>query len=109
MAPPTAAFYVYPEFSGQRGRLAAAGIDTSTQLAAVLLAEHGVATLPGTAFGDDPDRLSLRVATPMLYGSTDDERHRALASEHPEALPWVADSLATVRAALEGVLGDADL
>jgi aspartate aminotransferase len=106
--PPTAGFYVYPEFSGQRGRLAAAGIETSTQLAAVLLADHGVATLPGTAFGDDPDRLSLRVATPMLYGSTDDERHLALASEHPERLPWVADSLATVRKALGRVLGDPD-
>jgi aspartate aminotransferase len=105
MAAPTAGFYVYPEFSGQRGRLAAAGIETSTRLAAVLLAEHGVATLPGTAFGDDPDRLSLRVATPMLYGSTDEERHRALASEHPEALPWIAASLSTVRTALGRVLG----
>jgi aspartate aminotransferase len=108
VTPPTAGFYVYPDFSDQRGRLAAAGIETSTQLAAVLLAEHGVATLPGSAFGDDPARLSLRVATPMLYGSTDDERHRALDSEHPEALPWVVDSLATVRAALSGVLGDPD-
>jgi aspartate aminotransferase len=108
VVPPTAGFYAYPEFSGQRARLAAAGIETSTQLTAVLLAEHGVATLPGTAFGDDPDRLSLRVASPMLYGATDDERHRALDSERPEALPWVADSLSTVRAALRRVLGDRD-
>jgi aspartate aminotransferase len=58
--------------------------------------------------GDDPERLSLRVATPMLYGITDDERHRALASERPEALPWLVDSLATVRDALQGLLGDSD-
>lgn len=104
---PTAGFYLYPDFSGLRDRLAAVGVRTSPELATTLLDRHGVATLPGTAFGDDPERLTLRVATPMLYGQDDTERERALASAAPEGLPWIEDSLAVVRTALADLVGAA--
>lgn len=104
---PTAGFYLYPDFSGLRDRLAAVGVRTSPGLATTLLDRHGVATLPGTAFGDDPERLTLRVATPMLYGQDDTERERALASAAPEGLPWIEDSLAVVRTALADLVGAA--
>jgi aspartate aminotransferase len=44
----------------------------------VLLQESGVAVLPGDVFGDDPGALRLRIATSLLYGSTDEERWKAL-------------------------------
>ena len=49
---PAAGFYVYPDFSGSRSHLAGYGIRSSGGLAAHLLDEQGVATLPGSAFGD---------------------------------------------------------
>lgn len=104
VAAPTAGFYLYPDFSGHRDQLAAAGISTSTQLAQVLLDRYGVATLPGTAFGDAPGRLVLRVATPMLYGPDDDHRATALAEEKPSELPWVRENLTTVEQALASIL-----
>ena len=52
-------------------------------------------------------RLTLRVATPMLYGQDDTERERALASAAPEGLPWIEDSLAVVRTALADMVGPA--
>lgn len=94
--PPTAAFYLYPTLSGP-----APG--SSDALARTLLHEHGIATLPGTAFGDEAATVSLRVATPMLYGSCDKERLAALGSDDPARLPWVAADLDTLRSALRAV------
>jgi len=42
------------------------------------------------------------VATAMLYGDTDAERHAALNAADPCSLPWIAASLAR----LEEVLAD---
>ena len=78
------------------------GITSDESLAAVLLDEYGVGVLPGNAFGEDGGRLRLRVATAMLYGDTDDERHAALNSADPCSLPWIAGSLDR----LEEVLAD---
>ena len=103
VAPPTAGFYVYPDFS--RVREALAGVRTGDELAWTLLEEHGIATLPGRAFGDDPDRLALRVATSMLYGEDDHQREEALGSDRPAELPWIAASLDTVRTALGELVG----
>ena len=55
--------------------------------------------LPGAAFGDDTG-LTVRMATSLLYGETENERWEAL-SAGPEA----AD-LPRVRSALQ-ILGDA--
>ncbi|MGO1973346.1 MAG: pyridoxal phosphate-dependent aminotransferase [Propionibacteriaceae bacterium] len=100
VAPPAGGFYVYPDFARMREQLAQQGISTGTELATQLLERFGIATLPGTAFGDDDDRLALRVAVPMLYGVTDQERLAALESEDPVQLPWIAESLSQVTDAL---------
>ena len=47
-------------------------------------------------------RLRLRVATSMLYGEGDDERHAALNAADPCALPWIAAALDR----LEEILAD---
>jgi aspartate aminotransferase len=104
--PPTAGFYLYPDFETVRPALAARGITTSPALAEALLGEAGIATLPGAAFGDDPGRLTLRVATPMLYGADDAQREQALHADDPTALPWIARDLQVVREGLAAVLAD---
>jgi aspartate aminotransferase len=102
-AAPAAAFYLYPDFSPLADVLLGRhGITSDESLAAVLLREYGVGVLPGRAFGEDGGRLRLRVATAMLYGETDAERHAALSSADPCSLPWIAASLAR----LEEVLAD---
>jgi aspartate aminotransferase len=97
---PTAGFYVYPSFGELPAR---SRITTSETLAQTLLHEHGIATLAGTAFGDDPGKLSLRVATSMLYGTEPGQREQALLSDTPASLPWVQRDLMTLRRALAGV------
>lgn len=59
---PQGAFYLFPDFTPLTERFHAAGIRTSTQLCARLLADTGVATLPGVDFGREPDELTLRLA-----------------------------------------------
>ena len=102
---PAAGFYLYPDFSGSRSHLAGYGIRSSGGLAAHLLDEQGVATLPGSAFGDSPERLTLRVATPMLYGQDDPRRWRALRAADPAGLPWIAESLERLGDSLLAVAG----
>jgi aspartate aminotransferase len=102
--PPQAGFYLYPDFGSRRAELAARGITTSPQLAAALLEQHDIATLPGSAFGDDPDALTLRIATSLLYGITRDERLSALASDNPRALPWIARDLNHLHHGLSALL-----
>jgi aspartate aminotransferase len=88
--PPEAGFYLYPEL-GEGG---------GTDPAATLLERHGVAVLPGAAFGDDPAAPRVRVATSLLYGDTAEQRWQALRARDPLALPWIAEALRHLRAAL---------
>jgi aspartate/methionine/tyrosine aminotransferase len=87
---PQGGFYIYPDFEDLREQL---GVRTSAELAALLLDRYGVGVLPGSAFGDTPEALRLRVATSLLYGETDEQRLTALASEEPAGLPWIAAAL----------------
>jgi aspartate aminotransferase len=98
--PPTAAFYLYPDFAPVRERVAELGISTSVGLADHLLEQLAVAVLPGAAFGDET-ALRARLATSLLYGETEDERWEAL-SAGPEAarLPRVRSALQTLSEAL---------
>jgi aspartate aminotransferase len=92
--PPQAAFYVYPDFEPWRDNLKHRhGVTTSAGLAGLLLNRYGAATLPGSAFGDNPAALRLRLATALLYGDSDSEREAALAAPDPLALPWIAASI----------------
>jgi aspartate aminotransferase len=100
---PQAAFYVYPDFQPWRGHLARLhGVTTSAGLAGLLLERYGAGTLPGSAFGESPDALRLRLATGLLYGDTDEQQEAALAAPDPLALPWIAEELAR----LEEILAD---
>jgi aspartate/methionine/tyrosine aminotransferase len=56
------AFYLYPNFGAFRDQLFARDVKTSEQLAMHMLDKIQVATLPGTAFGDAPENLTLRIA-----------------------------------------------
>ncbi len=101
--PPQAAFYVYPDFEPWRGHLARRhGVTTSAGLAGLLLDRYGAGTLPGSAFGERPAALRLRLATGSLYGESDAEQEAALAAPDPLALPWIAEELAR----LEEILAD---
>lgn len=98
--PPAAGFYIYPDFEPIRTRLARKDIETGEELAGVLLEQYAVGVLPGAAFGDDPSALRVRVATSLLYGSSEQERWESLRAEDPLQLPWVAASLDHLRTAL---------
>jgi aspartate aminotransferase len=98
--PPSGAFYIYPDLSSLRRRLAERGISTGFELTESLLDDYGVGVLAGEAFGDDPKAWRFRVATSLLYGRTDEERWQALRSADPLALPWIADALSRLRTAL---------
>jgi len=97
---PHGGFYLYPDF----GFLT--GFATSDEFAAVLLDRYGVGVLPGSAFGDDPRALRVRVATSMLYGETTEQRLAALDAADPVSLPWIADALDHLAEALSGITGN---
>ncbi len=59
---PEGGFYLFPDFGNFRDRLKSKGIETSSQLAEVVLKETGVAFLPGNAFGRPADELTVRMA-----------------------------------------------
>lgn len=56
------AFYLFPDFTPHRDRLAARGAVDSRTLAERLLEDTGVAALPGVAFGRPQDELTLRLS-----------------------------------------------
>lgn len=59
---PQGGFYLFPDFSPLKARLAARGITTSDQMCTTLLDDTGVAILPGTAFGRPPEEFTARIA-----------------------------------------------
>ena len=63
---PAGAFYVFPDVHQLLGKKTPGGkkIDTTTDLALYLLEDHGVATVPGDAFGE-PNGLRLSYAASM--------------------------------------------
>jgi len=94
VAPPQAAFYLYPDFEPWREHLSGRfGVRTGSDLAALLLNRYGMGTLPASAFGEPDSALRLRLATGLLYGDTDEERESALAAADPLQLPWISATL----------------
>lgn len=101
---PTAAFYLYPDLSALSDELARIAVDADdVAVAAWLLDHHGVAMLPGSAFGDDPSALRFRVSTSLLYGRSTEQREAALTADDPLALPWIAEALARLRDIFGGI------
>ena len=96
---PDAGFYLYPDFEPLRAGAGRLGISTAAELGRWFLDEHGLAMLPGEAFGDAPTALRFRAATSLLYGDGE-QRTAALDADVPEALPWIGDALQRLGAAL---------
>ncbi len=85
VAPPQGAFYIFPDFSPLKEKLAARGIRTSTEMCEKILAETGVAILPGSAFGRPEHELTCRIALVDFDGA----KALAAVERYPlgEALP----------------------
>ncbi len=79
---PAGGFYLYPDFSPWRSKLATMGIKTGTELMHYLLEEWNIATLPGSVFGEPPESLRLRLSTSLLclpeHATSPFERETAL-------------------------------
>ncbi|GAB7046428.1 pyridoxal phosphate-dependent aminotransferase [Catenuloplanes indicus] len=99
--PPTAGFYVYPDFAPMRATLARRGVTDSASLQRFLLDEAGIAVLGGAQLGDDPAALRFKAATSTLYGETRNEQEAALAAADPAALPHIATVLNRIEAGLD--------
>lgn len=100
---PSAGFYLYADLERHRVRFAERAITTGAELARWLLDRHGIAVLPGEAFGDEPEALRFRLATSLLYGASEGERWNALEAAVAGAaagLPAVAAATARLREAL---------
>lgn len=88
---PAGAFYLYPDFAPFRDALQQRGITTSDQLARHMIDAWGIATLPGTAFGEQPEALRLRLATSMLFLSDPPQKRE----EQDQALWRMLEQTAT--------------
>ncbi len=88
---PDGAFYLFPDFSPHRARLARRGIHTSDELAHALLEEAAVAVLPGSVFGRRPEELTVRIA----FVDFDGARAMAALETRPQAEPVSSAFLAT--------------
>lgn len=62
VALPDGAFYLFPDFAPFREQLRARGISTGAALSEALLKETGIAALPGSDFGMNPEDLTLRLS-----------------------------------------------
>ena len=80
MHPPEGAFYLFIDFSPFSEALARKGIADSSALCESLLAETGVAILPGASFQRPPEELTARLAYVNFDGS------KALATSETIAL-----------------------
>ncbi|MFD8800882.1 pyridoxal phosphate-dependent aminotransferase [Streptomyces atroolivaceus] len=106
LAPVRATSYLYPDFEAARHHLDRVhGIRDGDDLALVLGERYGVGVLPGSAFGESPGPLRVRVATSRLYGESDAERTRALCAADPLRLPWIRASLERVAEVLTDLTG----
>jgi aspartate aminotransferase len=77
---PEGGFYLFPDFTRHAEALRGRGIRTGAELCARLLAETGVALLPGEAFGRPAQELTCRLA----YVDFDGRTILAAAEANPE-------------------------
>ena len=69
VAAPRGGYYIFPDFSPLREKLAGRGVTTSAQLCERLLETVNVALLPGSDFGMPPESLTARVAFVAFDGA----------------------------------------
>lgn len=98
---PAGGFYLFPDASDHRERLAARGIADSATLCERLLEETGVAILPGRDFGRPEDELTMRIA----YVDFDGEAALAAVGEVGDAAAvdeaWLRQHCGRVLTAIE--------
>ena len=99
--PPQGGFYLLLDFSPFAAALASRSMVTDRRLCERLLADSGVALLPGSAFGMPPDALTARLAYVDFDGaaalddwdSFDDERARTYAAKMLAGIDKLGDWL----------------
>ncbi|MBX3270680.1 MAG: pyridoxal phosphate-dependent aminotransferase [Sandaracinaceae bacterium] len=80
---PIGAFYLFLDFTPLRARLAERGISSGRELALRLLAETGVASLPGSELGRPDAELTLRLAYVDFDGARALEAVDVIPEEQP--------------------------
>ena len=75
---PTGGFYIYASFKKWSDQLSKIDIMSCSSLSEYLLDKYKIATLPGSAFGDDPENLCLRISSSYLDMETDESAQKIL-------------------------------
>ncbi len=75
---PTGGFYIYASFKKWSDQLSKIDIISCVTLSEYLLDKYNIATLPGSAFGDDPENLCLRISSSYLDMETDEAAQKIL-------------------------------
>ena len=83
MHAPVGAFYLWLDCSAFAAKLASHGVTDSPTLCERLLADTGVAILPGAAFERPPEELTARLAYVDFDGAKAIEQSRAIGLEKP--------------------------
>ncbi|MEU3350784.1 aminotransferase class I/II-fold pyridoxal phosphate-dependent enzyme [Streptomyces sp. NPDC037389] len=104
--PPRTGPHLYADLGELRSALAARGITDSVELEDRLSATLGHPVPGGHRFGDAPDALRVRIATPPFLGADDDRRRRALGARDPLADPDVVEALSTFGSAFSELAAD---
>ena len=101
---PQGGFYLWPDVP-RRGR--AHNLGTSNALADALLEGVGVLTLPGTAFGERPEAMRLRLSACDYDGAAALDHYRALADGTKAEIGAFAPRVVAAMDAFERFLGGA--
>jgi aspartate aminotransferase len=80
---PHGGFYLFPDFSPFREKLAERGIQNNSEMCRRLLEDTGVAILPGSDFGRSPEELTARLAYVDFDGRAAIESLESLADSTP--------------------------
>jgi aspartate aminotransferase len=100
IAPPQGAFYLFPDFKPHAGRLNKRGVKTGRDLANQLLADAGVAVLPGSDFGREKSELTARLSLVDFDGAEALTRSEMVPLDEPLPQEFLESATADV---LEGI------
>ncbi len=102
---PDGAFYLFPDFSPLRRRIAARGIRTSKQLCEKVLTEAGVAMLPGSNFQRPADEFTARMSLVDFDGTQAMVRSEELGLDGALPKEFVANVASNLTEAMERIAG----
>ncbi|MFJ6658241.1 aminotransferase class I/II-fold pyridoxal phosphate-dependent enzyme [Streptomyces sp. NPDC091377] len=105
--PPRAGRHLYVDLEPLRLALAARGVGDAQDLEDFLTERLALPAPGGHRFGDDLGALRVRLATGSLLGGTDAERAECLSASAPLELPYVRQSLTTLRSVFGELRDDA--